>query len=70
MKTLIKLGIAAAIVLFLVFFVVNYFKSQPDLMAFFEDIYEGADNLEEVLKNTFDGIKGVCEYIGGELKGE
>lgn len=67
MKTIVKLTIAFLAVIFVVLLVVNYFKSQPDLMAFFDDIYTNAEGIEDVLENTLGGMKAVIEYIGSEI---
>lgn len=67
MKTIVKITIAFLAVIFVVLLVVNYFKSQPDLMAFFDDIYTNAESIEDVLENTLGGMKAVIEYIGSEI---
>ncbi len=67
MKTIIKLAIAFLVVLFLILLVVNYIKSQPDLISFFDEAYSSAEGIEDVLKNTFAGMEEVIKYIGGEI---
>lgn len=67
MKTIIKLGIAAVIVIFIISLIINYINSQPDLIAFFDKAYESSEGLEDILENTFAGVKAVIECVGNEI---
>lgn len=66
MKTVIKLAVIFLLLIFAFLLVVNYIKSQPDLLSFFDEIYSSAESLEDVFKNTFAGMEELIKYIGGK----